>query len=952
MSRNHPELYQEQAYIRRAAESLEKSKHDAQAMLDQEHSGADRLAVRRIREMGKDLLRRREEAEDRICFGRLDRKDGQTLYIGRELIEPPELGKGAIPLVISWMAPAATAYYEAAPGKTLGVARRRHFDLDGLRLLGIEDENFAPLPKQIPDATPAKPQRGEAAKPAPPTRRTGDSPPAFQDRLLRELERGRTAEMRDIVPTIQRDQHELIRADRQGVFVIQGGPGTGKTAVALHRAAWLAYNNRSELGVDRGVVVVGPNQAFMQYVSSVLPGLGERSVTQLTIDKLVVAQDPTGRTVQSSIPEDDALAVLKGDPRMSALVQQCALQRVRIPSEGVTFKLGRTSLAVSPEEVSSAVEASWMAGARRLAYMEARTRFRENFKALARTKYAAAHSGPRRPDLDEDQLTRALNASTGEVFNVLQRIWPTMSAPQLVHELFTVDQRMSDAARDILAAEEQESLMRRGIANVREHPWTRADLPIVDEADAVLNGARSRTSYGYAIVDEAQDLTPMQLRMIARRARGEMTLVGDIAQATGPWTYQSWEKLVDHLPRVDDFRKGELVTGYRVPEPIMRLASTLLPRVAPDLTPVNAVREGVEPAIEEVERHDLPDAVAVEAELLKEDERTVGVVVPKSLVQLVRAALADAGQPAGDVDRDALEKQVTILTPSAAKGLEFDNVVVVEPALIVSEARQGFAELYVALSRPTQRLSVVHSQPLPAPMPGGIEERPDPDEQPPEEPPSGTAAEPRPEAQQPRKLSHSAAFRLGGDFSDALVYAKLKHGAQARRGTAVPYLAHLLSVCALVLEDGGSEEEAIAALLHDAAEDHGGEQTIAEIADRFGDEVAGIVALCTDPDENGGGWREAKREHVHALEDAPASARRVALAEKLDNARAMVRQVREVGGELWRRMGVESADVLSYFEDLVGLFGRDHPGSMSSELADQVAELTRLVRNGSPDDYT
>lgn len=284
------------------------------------------------------------------------------------------------------------------------------------------------------------------------------------------------------------------------------------------------------------------------------------------------------------------------------------------------------------------------------------------------------------------------------------------------------------------------------------------------------------------------------------------------------------------------------------------------------------------------------------------------------------------------MDRDALRRSITLLSAEATKGLEFDHVVVVEPAAIVREGLLGLNALYVALTRATQRLSVLHAEDLPEAL-----AQPDPADAPP------AAHREAGKQLKPESLPEVPGMDLGGSFSEAFVYAKLKHGGQARRGTAVPYLSHLLSVCALVLDDGGTEAEAIAALLHDAAEDHGGSEAIGEIAAKFGDEVAGIVALCTDPIDAGPDWREVKRAHIDTLGSAPATVRRVALAEKLDNARAVVRNLREIGGEVWPRVGVEAENLVWYFTELSGLFSSAHSGALAEELASQVDEMRTLA---------
>lgn len=935
MSSKHPEIPAEQRYIDHAATCLHEAQESARNMAEMAGSKHD---ARALKVLGDQLLERRLEAEDRICFARLDRKDtDRPVYIGRELILD-----GGKAIVCSWDTDAAIPYFRAGPGRTMGLVRRRRFELDKTTIVSITDEALASLPARLRDGSP-KPAR--SAPPKPREALEGAPPLAFEDALLRDLEHARTSEMRDIVPTIQRDQFDLISAPPDGVLIVQGGPGTGKTAVALHRAAWLATNHRKQLGGRTGILVVGPNRAFMDYIAGVLPGLGKTDIAQAPVDYLVVAQDPQGRTVRAERPEPSReVAALKGDPRMADVIAQCAEARVRPPDESAPVTLGRTRLTFEPAEVRKIVRASWGPSGSRRAYMTARTRFIDAMRTSGGEKYRAAHKS-RRAELDSQGLERALNARSGDFFSLLQRIWPSMSAPQLVHELFTVEQRLRDAADGVLDDRERDLLVRQDVKNVREQRWTIADVAIVDEADFVVHGARSGAQFGHVIVDEAQNLTPMQLRMVRRRsANGNIMLVGDLAQATGAWAHESWKALAQHLPRVKAVRVEEITTGYRVPEPVMRLASTLLPRISASLKPVIAVRPGLEPRIERVETHELAELVAVEASGLRERDRTVGIIVPPSLLHAVRAALAEVGLRAGDVEKDSLEKQVTLLPSSAATGLEFDNVLVVEPGSIVREAERGYSELYTVLSRPTQQLSVVHALPLPAPLPGGVEpEAPDAVEHPAgssEEPPSTPAAAIR---QAPALALDTAVMSLGGRFSEALVYAKLVHGQQQRRGTAVPFLSHLLAVCALVLDDGGNEDEAIAALLHDAAEDHHGTATVREIAERFGPEIAGIVALCTEPTRNGSTWRAVKKQHFETIEGAPVAARRVALAEKLDNARTIVRQLRDVGPELWPTMDVDEADILWYFGELARLFTEVHPGAMAAELSEQVAEMRDLA---------
>jgi hypothetical protein len=354
----------------------------------------------------------------------------------------------------------------------------------------------------------------------------------------------------------------------------------------------------------------------------------------------------------------------------------------------------------------------------------------------------------------------------------------------------------------------------------------------------------------------------------------------------------------------------------------MELANELVPRIAPDVLVPRAVRAGAEaPRLVRVDPEAVPATMADEVRARLDGDRTLAVIVAADAVITSRATLEDAGLSVGDVRVDGLSKQVTLLSADAAKGLEFDHVVVVNPDAIVG-VEQDWARLYVALTRPTRTLSVIHTSEQPIPV--EVVELPPPAD--PAPPQSATA--------------EADAFEpLGPRFTEALMQAKFWHTNQRRRGTGIPYFAHLQAVCALVLEDGGSEDEAIAALLHDAAEDYGAD-VLDRIADQFGARVAEIVAGCTDPDrDDTESWRDLKRQHIADLEQAGPLVRRVALAEKLDNARALLRDYRRLGPLLWQRMNVEAEDLLWYMAELADLFTAERPGDMAFELQGTVEQL-------------
>jgi DNA helicase IV len=902
----HPEHAHEQAFVEKVHLAEQQSR--ARAEQGPEFAG-DKFAARNARD--RMLERFREPIDlDALCFGRIDLEGGPTHYLGRGAVhdEHDKL------LVINWRLPAASGFYTATRQDPQGLARRRRFQLDQLRLLGIVEDTFR-------DIAPGAPLSEAAASPSDVADQAVSPPiePHVVDAILADMDRARGMEMRDIVATIEARQYELISDQIDGVLIIQGGPGSGKTAIALHRAAWLLYNHREELERS-GVLVVGPNRAFMEYVARVLPTLGETSVVQSPIDRLPELAD-----VRVRATETVKVARLKGDIRMAEVIQRTVATRVRLPQDEVELTVGRTPVSLPTEQIAALVEDAWRGGR---TYLTARAAFRQELLALTRQQ-APEPRGPFRSGLSADEIEMAITRSGGP----LERIWPTATAPEVVRDLLNSRQRLAAAAGATLTEEEQVLLRRDRARSLREEPWTAADISLLDEADAALRGVTS--SYGYVLADEAQDLSPMQLRMVFRRSReGRATLVGDIAQATGPTRFADWVDLFDAAAVDDAPRVAELAIGYRVPRQILELAARLLPRIAPEIIAPTAVRDGPEePRLLQVDDADFAAPLVAEVDGRVEGDRTVGIVAPAAELERVRTALTEAGLQAGDVLTDGLARQVTVLSAEQAKGLEFDHVVVVEPAAIAGP-EEDWAYVYIALTRATRTLSVLYRTPEPFEVPAPLVE-PDPLAAVVTEDASSVAP------------SRSGVV-LSARYTEALMQAKFLHAGQHRRGTFVPYLAHLQAVAALVLEDGGSEDEAIAALLHDAVEDNAPE-VLDQIIRHFGVAVARIVAGCTDPEgDPASSWRDLKTRHLRELESAGPQVRRVALAEKLDNARALLRDYRRMGARLWIRMGVDPEELLWYVSALADLFTTERPGDMASEFQDTVERLLDLASQPDP----
>jgi DNA helicase IV len=638
---SHPDLPAEQAYLDHAHDCLERMRERIARVLD---AGSNEFSAEALDAWQVRTLRSYEDAERGICFGRLDMDDGGPLYVGRRWIHD----EGQQLVVANWQAPAARPFYTATPVAPQHVERRRRFRTEGRRLIEIADETF-----------------GDTA---------GDEPRSLGDFLLEELERSRDEHMRDIVATIQADQYRLITHDVEGVLVVQGGPGTGKTAVGLHRASWLLFMHAQRLRRE-GVLVVGPNRTFIEYVSHVLPSLGEASVVQRAVGDLREATVASGRDA----PEMERA---KGDAAMAERLREAVEKHRREPEAELEAMLGVNYVRVPLARVRELLDEAWAGAA---SWDARRERLRMDLLRAFYQEYGRKLGAEGMSTFEE--LEKALTKG-GYLRGFVDQILP----PLVPERVF---------------------VQALGLAR-RPREWTEADVALLDELDELIHG-RPKT-FGHVVVDEAQDLTPMQLRMVARRAAsGWLTLLGDVAQATGPIAYEQWDEVLEHLP-VETASVEELVLAYRVPAEIMRLALPLLPQIAPHVRPPEPYREGGEPPRLIVDER-VAQRAAEEAVLLDAGEGSVAVVAPSSLVpairELLERALVDVdGSPVED-----LAPSVRVLSAREAKGLEFDHVVLAEPAGIVDEVAgvQGRRHLYVALTRATQTLTVVHSLPLPWP---------------------------------------------------------------------------------------------------------------------------------------------------------------------------------------------------------------------------------------------
>jgi len=635
-----------------------------------------------------------------LVFGRLDWSDeqgGDRLYVGRVAVWDDDQE----PVTIDWRAPAAEAFYRAVGSDPMGLSLRRHFVTRGRELLGVEDEYFG-------DETGRGrlPLVGEAA-------------------LRAGLEAGRTGRLADAAATIQVEQDAIIRSPLAGVLVVQGGPGTGKTVAALHRAAYLLYTHRFPLE-GQGVLVLGPNRLFLTYIEQVLPSLGEAGVEVSMLADLL----PGTRVKGVDAPR---VARIKGDLRMISVLCRARRDRQRPLRADMTVGFGLRRLGLTVEQSADIIQQA----RRRFRTHNRARRFVEDqiFRCLADSASRAGNPGP-----DVEVVRERLQGSV-EIREALEWMWPVLTPAHFLHDLFGSVALLRSASGSLLGSEETDRLHRPRSAHASDVVWTADDAPLLDEALALLGPrpshrkADSIRTYGHIVVDEAQDLSPMQLRMISRRSlNGSMTLVGDIAQATSAWGHDSWESVVEQLPGDNEPRFAELTIGYRLPEPIMDAAAHVLDAAIPGLCPPRSIRtEGQAPRFVPVVSQPVADgnghvrptgragltravAAVVNAELRALANGNLAVICHTARVDAISEALVAARVDHGLVYERGLESRVTIVPVELVKGLEVDTAVVVEPADICEKLPKGMRALYVAMTRATQRLVVVHARPLPEPL--------------------------------------------------------------------------------------------------------------------------------------------------------------------------------------------------------------------------------------------
>ncbi|MFH8756360.1 HelD family protein [Streptomyces atroolivaceus] len=595
------------------------------------------------------------------------RREGERFYIGRRHVHDAH----GDPMVIDWRAPVSQPFYQASRNNPLDVDHRRRFGYTGGELTAYEDEHL-----------------------------TDPTETEQTSKLLQaEIERPRVGPMRDIVATIQPEQDEIVRSDLGGTVCVQGGPGTGKTAVGLHRVAYLLYAHRERLA-RTGTLVVGPNRSFLHYIEQVLPALGEMEVRQATVEDLVASR------VEVRGTDESAAAVIKGDARMAEVLRRAVRSHVTTPAEPVVVVRGSRRWRVPAYEIE---EMTAELLARDMRYGAAHEALPQRIAHAVLVRMEEAGEAP------DDRVQNAV-ARNPAVKAAVKAIWPAVDPAKLVLRILTDAEFLAAHAEGLLTGDEQKQiLMARPARSVKSAKWTAADAVLIDEAADLV--ARTH-SLGHVVIDEAQDLSPMQYRAVGRRcSTGSATVLGDLAQGTTPWSTRSWEQALFHLGKSDAVVE-ELTAGFRVPREVIAYASRLLPSIAPGLAPVESVREAPGSlAVREVAVADLDAAVVAACEESLLQEGSIGLIAADARIPALSAALAAAGHSFLSPGQETTaESRLTLVPASLAKGLEYDYVVLDEPAAVVDgepDERTGLRRLYVALTRAVSGLVVLHAAPLP-----------------------------------------------------------------------------------------------------------------------------------------------------------------------------------------------------------------------------------------------
>lgn len=670
-----PDLAEEQAYVDHAYET-----HRQAALATQKVRATPSATPADHRAKSATLSgEARLGPNDPASVGWMEDATGRRYYIGKTTI----LDEEKTPLVVNWKTPIGGKFLAAMPGDSQGLRSKRSFTTAKNTIRSYSDSHFRSSAAEAVDEAPVADQTD-----------ADGSGFALDDAVLAAMEAHRDSSMHDIVATIQADQYRILSHDPDDILLIQGGPGTGKTAVALHRLSWLLYNQAGALDAD-DVLVVTPNSTLTAYIRNVLPALGDEGIRQIAVPEL------GQQFVRAPRHEYSSVGVLKADARMVAVLHRGLQNRIGLSGDQLTVRMPATrEVAVLPAHAVNAAAKRFS----HLPYLAGRAALAEKLRQELVDRYPL----PRRSTFEQTFDVQSFNSQ-------VDRVWPTLSPQQFLRDFFASKRQLTAASDEILSEEDTNLLYRASASSISEEGWTDSDAFLLHEVQAQLDPAKIRR-YGHIIVDEAQDLAGMQLQAIKRSSRkGAMTLAGDVAQSTGANRRDSWRSVTDLFTRrpPGQLWSAEAVTRktlryvYRVPREAQILANSLQDEVAPDLDVPQSMRDAeYVPTVTRSEHGDVADAVLKTVEPHVADGLMIGIIAPLSLHAVVGPALSEADVSFVFAREGQLGDGVNVVTPEAAKGLEFDAVVIVDPQQIY-EGDAGARLLYIALTRTTSRLDLV-----------------------------------------------------------------------------------------------------------------------------------------------------------------------------------------------------------------------------------------------------
>ena len=671
---NKKHLDEEQEYIDTATSAREfrrgnrySGKANISSALSQPVNSLAGGRLQSLRELG--------DVTESVCFANFTKEDDSKIYLGKYLVTDSDFEA----LVISWKAPAAADFYRATHINACGLIGKRRFIFNSPnKLKDLEEVIFKDLEANIKNLT-------------------RSSETDVSDAVLDELEKGSSGSLKDIIKTIHASQYDIISSKRGGLHVIQGAPGTGKTVVGVHKASWLLFpGNDDQLKADK-VLILGPNAAFIRYIEDLVPSLGDEKITHKDLSKL-------GPNISVTVNESFEVAKLKGSLRMKKLLIKAVKDRLRIPDEDINFTVPGQSqnIKISFESINERINEL---RTEKHNYMSGRSAFRiwllneinDILQGGKGIRKLVSRNSAFIKESDVDSLT--------------EKIWPSVSAVNLIRDLYSSQSRLLNAAKDSdFLVNELVQLEKKSTA--QNDGWSISDIALIDYVDTLLNGQKE--IYDYIIVDEAQDLTPMQIESIKKRSsNGDILLMGDLAQATGVWLYSSWQQLVDLLGTTIS-RFDELEFGYRVPKQIFEYATKVLSYIDPKIKPPRLVREVSESPVVNINLENLTMYNLV-TDIINDKfgDGIVGLIVSDDMLADVCEDLKLFGMSFTELDSAGLVKGINVVPVSRQKGLEFDSVVIYEPKAILEIPLTGLRHLYVAITRSLNSLHFYCADELP-----------------------------------------------------------------------------------------------------------------------------------------------------------------------------------------------------------------------------------------------